>query len=453
LDGCLNEIIYSSKFSEEIELFYISESENEIIVVVDDYLSYYKIDLEKILYQNSTSFKKHSFAITNFNPPYSLHDDELYFNYHNNISVQFRDMTENFNPIEFPLGSLMKSFDNHNYEPHLKIYKEYYFKKTEYFDNKYTTHGPINPYFFAIYHSEINLLEELLDRYKYPQSTGRYWSPLQYAFQQQNHSAIQLLCDKLFKRDYRVEFSELDFECLLNSRYSHCDRLLTKIFCEPKIKGFPKFMHMKKNISISLCSGIYKMLDELTKEQNTNNNKGEIINKIIRKITNKDQNINKEIEQNIRKTKNKDEEYDFYTNQEENNSKSNSKKEVVTYYVPFKYCYDFASIESITFLNAYTNSESEDFIVSEWSQLIKNKWNRQKVVNIIFAMIFWAFTITNTVSITFVPENMILKYVNLSFILFFVLFELIQLLAYLFYDAARYSNLTNQLLHRLLELC
>ena len=111
-------------------------------------------------------------------------------------------------------------------------------------------------------------------------------------------------------------------------------------------------------------------------------------------------------------------------------SKKNTRSEVSVYTIPFKYSYQAGTPDSLKFLDKYSESISEEFILSDWKEVIIFKWNQHKAVHIIFAIIFWAFTMCTILSMIFFPDSKPLQYVSIGFIFLLLLFEILQLISY-----------------------
>lgn len=112
------------------------------------------------------------------------------------------------------------------------------------------------------------------------------------------------------------------------------------------------------------------------------------------------------------------------------NKKQIYKREVKVFQVPFKYNYRAGSPDSIRFLDAYATSNEEEFILSEWKELIISKWRSHVVLHIIKTVLFWALTVIATISMVFLPERVLYRDLSIFFVLGFVLFEIVEFVAY-----------------------
>jgi hypothetical protein len=123
--------------------------------------------------------------------------------------------------------------------------------------------GPLNPLLFAIYQTDVELLEELLDKYQYPTTISGYLSPLSFAFKLKSNSIIKVLCDKLSNRDYKVNFTRIDFHFLLNSNQNYCHNLLCSIIQENSLENFPKILSIEQDSSIFFYKDIKQILSQI----------------------------------------------------------------------------------------------------------------------------------------------------------------------------------------------
>ena len=120
------------------------------------------------------------------------------------------------------------------------------------------------------------------------------------------------------------------------------------------------------------------------------------------------------------------------------NTKHISKREVNVLQVPFKFDYSSGSPDCVRFLQNYGSSSEEDFVLSEWKELVLSKWSYQVYWHIFLAAMFWLFAIATTMCMVFFPNKTIFKLLSTSFIFFFFCYEILQFVAYCSFDARRY---------------
>ena len=136
------------------------------------------------------------------------------------------------------------------------------------------------------------------------------------------------------------------------------------------------------------------------------------------------------------KVRNDDQEEDNISNK-----KQQYKREVKVFQIPFKYNYTAGSPDSIRFLNSYSTSTEEEFILSEWKELIVFKWKSHVGFHIILAVLFWALTVIATISMVFLPHSILYRDLSICFVLAFVLFEIVQIVAYSAFDIVKSTSI------------
>jgi hypothetical protein len=112
------------------------------------------------------------------------------------------------------------------------------------------------------------------------------------------------------------------------------------------------------------------------------------------------------------------------------NQNETEKKDVVTYGIPFKYSFAAGSFGSVNFLHNYSESNNEDFLLSQWKNLVIMKWKQQLPLQIMIAAIYWVFTIFVITSMVFTREIKEVKYISLGLMGLLFLFELLQIISY-----------------------
>ena len=403
---------HTIEFDSKVKEMSVMEEGDQKRLLVYDKTKYYEFDIENLnlrlekqiydpklflmslpfnlsLYPKNEEFKVPIFKNKLNDISFFLNYDILYFN-------------------EFPFDHLLGSISTNNYYHHIKEFAKYYFSKikaTNYIDSQY---GPLNPLILAIFHNDIDLLKELLEKYPYPKEVNNYWSPLAYAFVQNYKSIVKFLCEYLYKTSPPVKLSDIDFKYLLKSDYSYCQKLISTIPSEPTLANFPCLLYMEKEVQVNFVKNRIDMLTTI-KEDETKK-----LNKISQRNRKKRKGIQKNNEQNI------------------------SKTEVHPFEIPFKYSYASGSPDSLRFLDTFSKSNTEEFILSEWKELITHKWKYHQIFNILLAIIYWALTVITTYSVVFRNDYALMRYLSLGFIGFFVLYDILQLFSYSAFRLRRY---------------
>jgi hypothetical protein len=291
---------------------------------------------------------------------------------------------------DFPFNQIVESFSSLNYKKHILNFSKFYFskiKKTNYNDNLF---GPMNPFVMCIYHNDSKLLEELLNTYRYPRSIEGEVTPLSYAFANHYISNTKLLCENLSQSEHRVDLSKRDFEYLLESPYGYCHKLMAMVPKPTDREVFPSLIKMGSHVRLFHVNNATECLLRIKQMESTSKREN-----FLRKIQNKP-----------------------------------NKKDVVTYEVPFKYSFEAGSIGSINFLYNFSESNNEDFLLSQWKNLVIVKWTHQLSLQIMIAGVYWLFTLFVMVSMIFARDNREVKCVSIGLTIALFVFEILQCVSY-----------------------
>ena len=411
------------------------------VMVIYDRKNYYELDLDefkfkRILSASSDALENFRFLL-NFNilVPGSKWIATFYTkNKHQIFSVPFQ---ENLDLKYFPFEDLLKCFLKKNYKKYLLTFSQYYFDSLQKSDRKDFVYGSLNPLLFAIYHNDSNLLEELLEKYFYPKEIVNYVSPLEYSFAMNYRTTIKVLCDHLIRRDDFVHFSRADFKKLLKSNILTCHKLIATIPTEPMINILPKLVYMTSNVKgifhdylTSLL--IYIKMEDLKhmgqeKEQiepeipNISEDLLTLGSDHIKLMSKSEQDLDLEIEKTTRKfVKNKISDELF-------------KSEVTIKSVPFKYNYNVGTEDSVTFIYNYSKTENQDFILSDWKEIVKSKWVAAKFPYMFLTFCYFSYMIFFLLSSVFYNDTVGLRAISLFLNVVLIIFELIQMLTYFSY--------------------
>lgn len=120
------------------------------------------------------------------------------------------------------------------------------------------------------------------------------------------------------------------------------------------------------------------------------------------------------------------------------NNNGVSIKEIRTVQVPFKYSFHIGTPDSVDFLKSYSDCKTEEFVTSDWQEVVKYKWQKYKPFHIILALLYWSFTILVTIAIIFYPNVKALQQLSVSFAVFFLIYEIFELVAYCCFDIWSY---------------
>ena len=119
---------------------------------------------------------------------------------------------------------------------------------------------------------------------------------------------------------------------------------------------------------------------------------------------------------------------------EKDKYKSSSKTEVKILCIPFKYEFQMGSSDSLKLLDNFSESNTEEFVLSPWKEVIKNKWKRGKATLLTLACIYWFFMISCTVSVVFQPTSILAQNLTVGLLCIILFYEIIQITSYLVYN-------------------
>ena len=409
-DGSLEYLVYSIDLDQIIlGVTLVDNEDHEEYLLIYDETTYYEIELETLRLSKKIGFlgkSKQEVPCMPFNISSFPQCQRFIIPIFQEIvsHIHFFTDVDTMNLNNFPFADLAQCFDKEDFADPIRRYAAYYFSRIKLSNFEDWFYGPLNPILFAIHHNSMALLEEILDNYRYPRTVGSYWSPLSFAFRYNYNSAVKVLCDKLVKRSYFIEFRRQDFKSLLRSNFSYSHRLLATVPWEPSLQNFPRLMYMKNQVGLRFENEVGRILYTIKCDERR------IHKKRIFEVESEEQ---FEIERSSMKKKHQI-----------------SKKEVLVYQVPFKYNFAAGSPDSILLLEAYSNSRSEEFVLSQWKELIRYKWKYSRWAHIVTAVLYWLFTLTVTLSIVFFPEIKFLMRISVYFIFAFIVYELIQFISY-----------------------
>lgn len=102
--------------------------------------------------------------------------------------------------------------------------------------------------------------------------------------------------------------------------------------------------------------------------------------------------------------------------------------------MPFKYQFQMGSEDSLKLLDNYSESNTEEFILSPWKETVKQKWRRGKAMLLTLACIYWLFMISCTLSVVFNPKSELFQNLTVGLLGVILFYEIIQILSYFVYN-------------------
>jgi hypothetical protein len=450
-DCSLTHFIYRIETIRPIDETILLDDQN--IMLIYDRNQYYELDLDELkfnkIYQNSLEILETPRLLLDFTKLQPGQNWNVVFHTMNKHTIYAVPFIENLELKYFPTDILLKCFLKKNYKKYIHSYAEYYYDKVGAAKRKDWVYGSLNPLLFAIYHNDSNLLEDILDQYYYPFKIYNYVSPLEYSFAMNYRTTIKVLCDHLIKRDNHVFFSRADFKNLLRSDILTCHKLISTLLEPPGISMLPKLVYMKTNVQAIFHDYLSSLLIKIKQDDMKYSNNIDELEKIIEKQNLKDfmhkkkmqysygssRNVSQRNMSMNKSAKEIDIEIENTTRKYVENKKSGAlfKSEIDVYSVPFKYNYNIGTEDSTTFIYNFSISKSQDFILSEWKQIVRAKWKEVKIPYIILTLTFFTYMIMFTLNCTLFPTSQAFTFFSLLFNIILIIFELIQMITYFAY--------------------
>lgn len=476
-DDYLQSAIYSIHFKQNI--YKILQSDKGFLLVYDKY-NYHEINLENLEFERNIKMvfndeKRPIFEQIHF--PINLdlfprHVQLALPQFNEEISkILFLSSVEDLGLSSFPFHDLKRCFDLEDYRQPILNFAEFYFSHISKSNFNDYSFGAVSPLLFAIYHNDIDLLKGLLETHRYPNKVHPQFSPLIYAFEQQSPSAIKIICDSLLSRDYEVSFSKADFLCLIKSSSKYCHRLLANFFSKPSIEYFPKMLNLNREAKIFFVEHVDQLRGEIdrfqgkkdgakqpkeaqTRKQQANKYQ-DMLDSMKRKVQ-KEAEANKiqidwEKEPEVLESESDTDEV-LMTNpknlglggkklagKRRISGENDAIEEATVSKVPFKFQYSFHNEHWLHFLKCYSSSNHEEFILSDWKEIIRHNWDLRRKIYLCLTLVYWFFTVCVTLSVIFYPGSSFLRTTNIICIFFFLAYEVLEIISYIVFDPRRYS--------------
>jgi hypothetical protein len=452
-DESLKHFLFSVPTEKPVDTILLLDEQS--ILVIYDSVNYYELDLEELRFRrvlrnspNKFDNLKYQIDFTKLNP---LTKWTAVFHGTNKPMLKALNVSETVSINSFPYESLIRSFNQITYESHIRTFSEYYFNSINGYNNKDLFFGAMNPLLFAIYHNNSNLLKDMLNKYTYPSFISNYISPIEFAFALNHRTNIKVLCDYLIKTHGDIHFSRADFKILLQTDIMSCHKLISSIPRTPKIKIIPRLLYMDSSVQTRFEDYITTLLIRLKNEE--------------KQVDLKDQEeLSKELEKDkihlsrsttltemtdpssFRHVKRmeaimkKEREIEKSTAKflEIHNDITHFKSEVDVSTLPFKYNFQMGTEDSVLFVDGYSNSMSEDFIFSDFKEVINYKWKKIKIPHIIMFFVYLAFVILFNISCIFLPNSDIFRILSIVFVFILIVYEIIQVIVYSVYKPSLY---------------
>jgi hypothetical protein len=211
---------------------------------------------------------------------------------------------------------------------------------------------------------------------------------LSYALDKKYISSVKILCEYLSQGEDEVILTKNDFEYLLESNHSYCHKVLALIPKQTELSIYPILMDMGHPVKLFYSNNVKESYNEIKKLERTPSK------------------------------------YNCFQKNEPD------EKDVITYEIPFKYSFAAGSLESIKFLYNFSESHDEDFLLSQWKNVVLIKWREQLPLQIFMSVVYWLFTIFVMTSMIFAKETVEVKYISLLLMGVLLIFEFLQFISY-----------------------
>ena len=381
-------------------------------ICVFDSLAMYVVDIEKMIFvqKQSLTNREHQTKMMVLNMPFffkfrEYRLPELIQDVHVLQIININNITGlRYMPVDV-LALCFSAKDKH--KP-LIAFGEFYSETIARTSNIDYIFGPLNPFIFAIFYSDEQTLQHLLENSRFPRwNSEGFFTPLEYTFFRNENDCLRILCNLLLKSRDKIYFTQNEFTNLLESDFEFCHSLISKVPLEIPFK--------KINLS------------EVFQEDNAVRYNSSLKNFFL-------ENEKRQFEMEHNPTQ---------------EQKEASRERFGIKFVPFRYDFTPGSTESMDFLQYYSDSESDLFVKSHWKTIIHDKWASLKPIYAFNAVIFWIYMFFCTWSISFnlnvSPDGVIIgeqfseiRYLALAFNILIAFLEVLQMISFCFYRPLLY---------------
>ena len=308
----------------------------------------------------------------------------------------------------FPFETLKLCYERKNYSDAVRDFSKYYFERLAKWGRQDYAFGPLSPLMMCVFHFDSALLEEILGLYFYPVKTHNYVSPLEFAFIAGHKASIIEVCTNLIKkREESIFFSRADFKFLLVSKLPKAHSVIASMLVDMPSRVIPKVIYLRDSVESRSTEYVTSLGVDIRRKDLQQDAINERLLEAVRK-----------------KGKRQGSKYQGPT------SKTASKSEIQVLTTPFKYNYDVGTDDSVMFVNRFAYSNSEDFVLSDWKQIITKKWRTMKVPYMVLFLMYMMYVLFITLNFVFLKTNKAVYWIAISFNLLFLVYELIQMIVY-----------------------
>ena len=402
----------SLEMNKNVEQIIVND-ERDLLMIYDLYF-YYEVDMNRLIMRRqmaATNRTKDQFFY-----PMNMRDLPTgtpwkgVFYYLGSKTIRPIATSEGLELKSFPFRVLNRCFDRKVHARAVRQYASYYYSKLDESGRIDYDYGPLNPLFMAIFNQNSGLLEELLNEHYYPSRVFHYVSPLEYAFICKNKASIRETCQALLKRDEEVHFSRSDFKYLLASDQKICHKVISTMISDPDIDGMPNLIYMQEPVDLRFNDEMLSMAVKLKRADD-------------------ELEVQAEKKQTHRKRKKSTNIDKYYIG----NQSGISKSEISVTTVPFKYNYRLGTEDSAMLIDRFSQTASDEFILSDWKEIINLKWKRIKFAYLVLFLIFYVFLVFITLSLSFLKESQLCRWFSMGLDTLFLIYEIFRFLTFAAY--------------------
>ena len=441
-DETLQKFVYSVKTQKEVDTIVLLDEQN--ILLVYDSRFYYELDLEELQFRRVIHNKISGVGGFVYKMDFTLLKPLVSWTavFHGVQQPLLHALTasETLSLRQFPYQSLLSSFNPTNYRDHLRNFSEYYFNVIGACKDKDLFFGAMNPLLIAIYHNDSDLLEELLKTYTYPSYISNYISPIEFAFALNHRTNITVLCNNLIRNPGHAHMSRADFRILLQADIFSCHRLIATIPTRPKVDILPKLLYVENSVETRFENYITSLLIQLKNEEaivdeeDQEDDDDEAERPLTRTNTFSDSHDASSFRQarRLEMLQRKEREIERSTAKfvEMHKHATHFKSEITVSTLPFRYDFRMGSEDSILFLTQYSSSNCEEFVFSDFGEVVNYKWPQVKLPHYIMFTVYLLFVVSFNISCIFLREDPVSRWLSVVLVIVHIIYELIQIIVY-----------------------
>jgi hypothetical protein len=277
-------------------------------------------------------------------------------------------------------------------------------KETNFVDYNFKS---LNPLILLIYFNKPYILRSVLESFGMCYiPTYSYYGIFEFCLRLQRKECLREIRDYTFEINFDdLKINYHDYNALLQSQDKSNHKLLSLAFQSEQNSITPNFIYMSSKVVVKE----YNDISILTLEENRKLNQKESLN--------------------LKNYQNRFSSYNFKVKKE---GEAGHFVQNVT--LPFDLDLSMGSLESINLSNFFSSSPSDELIESDFKFLIQKKWKSLRNFHYFRSISYFFFILIFIFSSVFFKENFALKVLNIMFIVFIILFEVLELLSSSCYD-------------------